>query len=126
MIESLLGRRHGLKWRPRQRFVRTETGETAVRSYREAVDTLPRGSDHARQQLDAAVLAWATTHHVEPSDASILVELTDKGLQHRHILAALEDTGLSLVQVQDAIDRLYTAGLVAPIDGQTPESRGQA
>lgn len=125
MIESLLGRRHGFKWRPRQRFIRTESGDVAVRSYRDAVDTLPRG-EHAREALDAAVLGWATAHHVESSDASILVELTEKGLQHRHILAALEDTGLSLVQVQDAVDRLYTAGLIAPIDGQTPESRGQA
>ena len=125
MIESLLGRRHGFTWRPRQRFIRTESGEVAVRGYRDVVDALPRG-EHAREALDAAVLTWATAHRVESSDASILVELTAKGLQHRHILAALEDTGLSLVQVQDAVDRLYTAGLVAPIDGQTPESRGQA
>lgn len=125
MIESLLGRRHGFKWRPRQRFLRTESGEEAVRQYREAVDALPRGAT-ARDALDAAMRDWATPRGVHAVDASILVELTEKGLQHRQILSALEDTGLSLTDVQDSIDRLYTAGLVAPIDGQTPEPRGQA
>lgn len=125
MIESLRSRRATLKWRPRQKFVLTPDGRTAREAWRGVVASLPRG-EGAREALATARERWAAEHLVDGSDATILAEFDGVPLLHRQVLALVEESGLTLGDVQDAIDRLYAAGLVAPADGQPPEVRGQA
>jgi hypothetical protein len=125
LIESLRGRRSALRWRPRQKFVLTTEGISARAEFAATVATLPRG-DGARQALETARAAWAGEHVVEPADATVLAEFGDAPLLHRQLLTALDDLGLTLSDVQDAVDRLYAAGLLAPADGLPPEVRGRA
>src|SRR5688500_4376862 len=125
MIDSLRARKASLKWRPRQKFVITDAGRTARASYMESISTLPRG-ETARGALASLQAEWAGQHHILPVDAVVLGELGEDPKLHRQILGGLEDSGLSLSDVQDSVDRLYTSGLVAPADGQPPEERGNA
>lgn len=125
MIESLRARRNTLKWRPRQKFVLTAEGRAARDAWKGTVAALPRG-EGARDALAAARAAWAAEHLVDGADATILAEFDGVALLHRQVLALVEDSGLTLADVQDAIDRLYAAGLLAPADGVPPEVRGQA
>jgi hypothetical protein len=125
VIESLRSRRAQLKWRPRQKFVLTADGRAARDAWRAIVSTLPRG-EGAREALAAARSAWAAEHLVEGADATVLAEFDGVPLLHRQLLALVEESGIDLAGVQDAIDRLYAAGLVAPADGIPPDVRGQA
>ena len=125
MIDSLRSRRASLKWRPRQKFVLTESGKTARQGYEQAIAALPRG-DGARDALAAAQGAWASPLAVLPADATVLAEVGEAPKLHRQLHDAVSDAGLTLADVQDAVDRLYKAGLVAPADGIPPEERGNA
>lgn len=125
MIDSLRARKASLKWRPRQKFVITESGKVARAAYMVSIGEMRRG-EGAREALATLQQEWATAHQVRPADATVLGELGDAPKLHRQLLQGLEDAGLTLDDVQDSVDRLYTAGLVAPADGQPPEERGNA
>jgi hypothetical protein len=125
VIESLRSRRTALKWRPRQKFVLTPDGKVARDGWKATVGALPRG-EGAREALASARTAWAAEHLVEGGDATVLAEFGTEPVLARQLLGLLDESGLTLADVQDALDRLYAAGLIAPADGVPPEVRGQA
>jgi hypothetical protein len=98
----------------------TDSGKQALAQYGEAVQQYHAGGSQRREELERLQASWAEQFHVEPADASILGEFASKPLLAREAQKALEDCGISLGDVQAAIDRLYTAGLLAPPNGAGP------
>ncbi len=121
MLDSLKKRPGSLRWPPRQRFTLTESGRIALAEYAEAIERY-HASGQGRDQLEAAQHGWAESHKVDGRDAAILGEFAARERLPREVQAALEDCGVSLADVQAAVDRLYTAGLLGPLGGGGPLS----
>ena len=94
----------------------------AIADYQEAIE---RG--HAlrtgREELERTQARWAERYQVEAQDAAVLGELARAERQPREVQRALEACGVSLAQVQEAVDRLYVAGLIAPVGRSGPLPR---
>lgn len=119
MLESLKKRHGSLRWAPRQRFLATERGRAALAQYEEAIRGLHlRGGE--RQALEELQQGWGASFQVSPQDAAVLGEFGAAERLPREVLGALEGCGTSLQEVQAAIDRLFTAGLLAPAGGAGP------
>ncbi len=123
MLDTLKKRPGSLRWPPRQRFTPTETGKQALAEYREAIER-HQTMDRSREGLERLQREWAETHKVDPADAGILSEFEVKDRQPREVQAALADCGTTLNEVQAAVDRLFTAGLLAPVGGGGPLPSG--
>ena len=119
MLDSLKKRPGSLRWPPRQRFILTEVGRGALMEYSEAIERY-HSSGLGREHLEEAQRGWAQAHKVADLDAAILGEFADRERLPREVQAALQDCGVSLPDVQAAIDRLYTAGLLGPVGGGGP------
>ncbi|MGC4114096.1 MAG: hypothetical protein QM765_05605 [Myxococcales bacterium] len=120
MLDSLKKRPGSLRWAPRQRFGVSETGRAALAAYEESLAQYQARITKDRSDMDRLQKAWAETYKVTPEDASILGEFAKKDLLPREVQAALDDCGTTLREVQAAVDRLYTAGLLAPTNGGAP------
>lgn len=120
MLDSLKKRPGALRWPPRQRFTVTDSGREALQRYRDAITLSHKSNLDARELLTRAQREWAGSYQVEGSDATVLEEFAAGQLLPREVQASLEDCGISLQDVQAAVDRLFTAGLLAPAtkDGQ--------
>lgn len=119
MLDTLKRKPGSLRWPPRQRFTPTDAGRQALAEYREAIER-HQATDRSREGLERLQRQWAETHNVDPDDAGILGEFDVKERQPREVQAALIDCGTTLNEVQDAVDRLYVAGLLAPVGGGGP------
>ncbi|MFN7133044.1 MAG: hypothetical protein ACK4N5_13265 [Myxococcales bacterium] len=124
MLDSLKKRPGSLRWAPRQRFTPTDTGRQALADYREAVEK-HQSFDRSREGLEKLQKDWSASYKVEPPDAAILAEFAVKDRQPREVQTALADCGTTLPEVQAAVDRLYLAGLLAPVGGGGPIPPGQ-
>jgi len=124
MLESLKPR-SGKRWPRGQKFVLSTAGVAAESAYREAVQS---ARAQGRSALDAAQLAWATPHHIAPTDGVVLGELRNVRKSIAEIAKGLEDCGTSAAEVKAAVDRLTDAGLVepAPVSSQVGPERGAA
>lgn len=120
MLETLKRRPGSLRWPPRQRFIATEQGRGALGTYQEAIARYQAGDGHEREELERVQQGWAAEHGVEASDAVVLGETTGKDRLPREIQGALADCGVTLPEVQAAIDRLFTAGLLMAKGGGGP------
>ena len=120
MLDSLKKRPGSLRWAPRQRFGVTEVGRAALSAYQESIAQYQARIDKDRSDMDRLQTGWAETYKVTPADATILGEFAKKDLLPREVQAALDDCGTTLREVQAAVDRLYTAGLLAPTGGGGP------
>ena len=98
-------------WKPRHRFDVTESGQDAIRRYRDVVKEAQSSVD-PRAELDRAKLGWAESFKLRPSDGIIL----DEFAQGRACLADMQDTlsacDLTLRDARGALDRLIAAGLI--------------
>ena len=120
MLDSLKKRPGSLRWPPRQRFLATEQGKLAVAQYEEAIRACHASGRHDREELEKLQSFWAQSHQVSPQDAAVLSECVAKDRLPKEMLKALEDCGTTLPEIQAAIDRLYTAGLLVPANGGGP------
>lgn len=120
MLDSLKKRPGSLRWPPRQRFGTTETGKAALSASDESITLLRAAGRMERTDLEGLQAQWASQHGVDPADAAILGEFVGKEKLPREVQAALDDCGVSLGEVQAAVDRLFTAGLLAPAGGGGP------
>ena len=120
MLDSLKKRPGSLRWAPRQKFGASEQGRAALTSYAEAIALYQARVGKDRDELERLQNGWAETWKVTVQDAMILGELASKDKLPREVQASLEDCGTTLRDIQTAIDRLYTAGLVLPAGGGAP------
>jgi hypothetical protein len=126
MLESLKRRPGSLRWPPRQRFVATEQGRTALETYQEAITRYQAGGSLDRDALERVQREWAAGQGIEATDAVVLGETTGKERLPREIQVALADCGVTLPEVQAAIDRLFLAGLLMAKGGGGPLGPPQA
>ncbi|MBI5545232.1 MAG: hypothetical protein HY901_15185 [Deltaproteobacteria bacterium] len=120
MLDSLKKRPGSLRWAPRQKFGATEQGRAALAAYEEAISQYQARVQKDRQELERLQTAWAETHRVTPLDAAILAEFAVKDRLPREVQSSLDSCGTTLREVQAAVDRLYTAGLLAASGGGAP------
>jgi hypothetical protein len=120
MLDSLKRRPGSLRWPPRQRFQVSDAGRQAVADWNDRIERYQAGEGRSREDLERARLDWAGQFKVEANDASLLAEFAVKERQPRDVQSALQDCGVTLQDVQAAVDRLYTAGLLAPVGGGGP------
>jgi hypothetical protein len=120
MLDSLKKRPGSLRWPPRQRFTVTESGRVALNEYAEAIERYHAGSLSLRDELTSLQKHWADLHKVDPTDAAILGEFATEERLPREVQASLDDCGTTLPEVQASVDRLFTAGLLAPAGGGGP------
>ncbi|HEY3452105.1 MAG TPA: hypothetical protein VGK67_37525 [Myxococcales bacterium] len=98
----------------------TEAGRAALAAYQESIALYQTHIDKDRGDMDRLQKGWAETYKVTPPDATILGEFSKKDLLPREVQSALDDCGTTLREVQAAVDRLYTAGLLSPTGGGGP------
>jgi len=120
MLDSLKKAPGALRWAPRQRFGVSEQGRAALEGYAESIALYQARVEKDRQELERVQLAWAETWKVTTLDAVILGEFAVKDRLPREVQAALDSCGTSLREIQASVDRLYTAGLLAPSGGGAP------
>jgi hypothetical protein len=109
------------RWPRGQRFTLTTQGREARLALRDAI-TAARSATGGREAQDTVVGAWASQHGVKPGDGTCLDELELRDRNVPEMAEALLECGLSRTEVQAAIDRLVTAGLVAAVP--KPDSAG--
>lgn len=120
MLDSLKKRPGSLRWAPRQRFGVTEAGRAALAAYEESLAQYQARISKDRSDMERLQTGWAETYKVLAEDATILGEFSKKDLLPREVQAALDDCGTTLREVQAAVDRLFTAGLLGPTGGGGP------
>lgn len=120
MLDSLKKRPGSLRWPPRQRFSATDLGKQALAAYAESISQYQARVQKDRDELERLQQSWAESFKVTTSDAAILGEFAAKDRLPREVSTSLEDCGTTLREVQAAVDRLYTAGLLAPTGGGGP------
>jgi len=120
MLDSLKKRPGSLRWAPRQRFCATEAGRLALQEYEESIARYQARIEKNRADLDKLQQGWAQAHKVTAADATVLGEFAKKDLLPREVQVALDACGTTLREVQEAVDRLFTAGLLAPSGGGGP------
>jgi hypothetical protein len=120
MLDSLKKRPGSLRWPPRQRFVTTDLGRTALAAYAESIARYHAREQRDREEMDRIQQEWAESYKVLAPDAAILSEFTAKDRLPREVQGSLDSCGVSLQEVQSAVDRLFTAGLLAPTGGGGP------
>jgi len=120
MLDSLKKRPGSLRWAPRQRFGVSEAGRAALAAYEESIARYQARIAKDRSDMERLQKSWAETYKVAAADATILGEFAKKDQLPREVQVALDDCGTTLREVQEAVDRLYTAGLLAPTGGGAP------
>jgi uncharacterized protein YukE len=120
MLDSLKKRPGSLRWAPRQRFCATEAGKAALAAYADSISRYQSRVDRDREELEKLQDEWALSFKVTTADAMILGEFAAKDRLPREVQNALEDCGTTLREVQAAVDRLFTAGLLCPVGGGGP------
>ena len=120
MLDSLKKQPGSLRWAPRTRFCVTELGRAALVAYEESIAHYQARIEKDRAEMDKLQTGWADTYKVLSADATILSEFAKKDLLPREVQSALDDCGTTLREVQAAVDRLYTAGLLGPVGGGGP------
>jgi hypothetical protein len=113
MIESFKRQPGALRWPPRQRFSLTAAGLES-RQKRERCIASARAAEGGREAQEQAELEWATPLGVSPSDGIYLEELIKGGRTVTQIAESLADCGITRVEAQTAVDRLFKAGLLEP------------
>ncbi|HUB09610.1 MAG TPA: hypothetical protein VMB50_21575 [Myxococcales bacterium] len=113
MIESFKRPPGALRWPPRQRFSLTAGGLEA-RSRLEAAITSARASEGGRDAQERVEREWATPLGVDPGDGVYLNELMAGAKTAAQLGESLADCGITRVEAQAAIDRLFKAGLLVP------------
>ena len=102
-------------WKPRQRFLVTDGGKTAVERYREAMRAA-QASDDARREIDRAKDEWAKSLGLRAVDGILLEDLDAGRLSLAELQPTLEACNLSLREARGTIDRLVAARLIEPHD----------
>lgn len=102
-------------WKPRQRFLVTDDGRTAVERYRIAMRAA-QASDDARRAIDRAKDEWAKSLGLRPVDGILLEDLAAGRLSLAELQPTLEACNLSLREARGTIDRLVAARLIEPHD----------
>lgn len=120
MLDSLKKRPGSLRWPPRQRFSATDLGRSALTAYAESIAQYQARVQRDRDELERLQQSWAEAYRVTPLDAAILGEFAGKDRLPREVQTSLESCGTTLREVQAAVDRLFTAGLLAPAGGSGP------
>lgn len=120
MLDSLKKRPGSLRWAPRQRFGASELGKTALAVYAESIAQYQAREAKDREELTKLQRVWAETYKVTVDDASILGEFAQKDRLPREVQSSLDSCGTTLREIQEAIDRLYSAGLLSAAGGGAP------
>lgn len=102
-------------WKPRQRFVLTEEGRSAVDRYRQAMQAAQASGD-ARRELERSKEEWATSLGLRPTDGILLEDLAAGCLSLLELQPTLEACNLSLREARGTLDRLVAALLIEPHD----------
>jgi hypothetical protein len=100
------------RWPRGQKFTLSSEGAAVEEAYRAAVAAARQSG---RAALDAALAAWAAPLGVQPGDGVVLSELRVERRGIPELSRALEEAGIELAEVRAAVDRLVTAGAVAPV-----------
>jgi hypothetical protein len=112
MIESFKRIPGALRWPPRQRFSLTAAGQES-RQRRQQCIAAARAAEGGRDAQEQAEREWAVPLGVDPRDGVYLEELAAAGGRTvTHLAEALADCGVTRVEAQAAVDRLFKAGLV--------------
>lgn len=102
-----------LRWARSQRFRLTSKGVEAENIWRVRLAGV-RGAD-GRAAFDAGLASWATEFKVQPDDAAYVRELAPAPLRLEDVAKAVADTGASREDAKKALERLFEAGLVEPV-----------
>src|SRR5579864_6834802 len=113
MIESFKRQPGALRWPPRQRFSLSAAGQEA-RQKRERCIAAAREAEGGREAQEHAELEWATPLAILPDDGIYLEELAKGGRTVTQVAESLADCGVTRVEAQAAVDRLFKAGLLEP------------
>jgi hypothetical protein len=113
MIESFKRQPGALRWPPRQRFSLSAAGQEA-RQKRDRCIAAAREAEGGREAQEHAELEWATPLGILPGDGIYLEELAKGGRTVTHVAESLADCGVTRVEAQAAVDRLFKAGLLEP------------
>jgi hypothetical protein len=111
-----------LRWPPRLRFIVTEQGHDALLAYEQSIQGYHSQENQERREFDRIQEKWAQSYGVTSQDAVVLTEFNSKPLLPKEVQSSLDCCGTTLKEVQSAIDRLYLAGLLAPVGGVEPIS----
>lgn len=113
MIESFKRQPGALRWPPRQRFSLTAAGQES-RQKRDCCIAAAREAEGGREAQEQAEREWATPLAIEPGDGIYLEELAKGGRTVTQVAESLADCGVTRVEAQAAIDRMFKAGLIEP------------
>ncbi len=100
-----------LRWARGQRFTLTPQGQAALTAYHDGIKISQQEGRHA---FEAFRTQWSQQQKVEADDGLVLAEL-EKPRKLEELLESLADTGASRESVKKMIERLFVAGLVAPV-----------
>ncbi len=109
------------RWPRGQRFSLTPEGQGARSALADAIASA-RSATGGRDAQEAVVTAWASRYGVQAGDGNCLDELVNGHRNVAELAEALLPCGLSRSDVQGAIDRLVTAGLVSAIPKVDPNA----
>jgi hypothetical protein len=109
------------RWPRGQRFTLTPEGQAAKQALADAI-AAARSATGGRDAQDAVVKAWAGRFNVNAGDGVCLEELANGERNVPEMTEQLLEAGLSKSDIQAAIDRLVSAGLVSPV----PRSDGNS
>ena len=101
-----------LRWGRSQRFRLTSRGVEAETLWR---TRLAEVQSAGRAAFDASLASWATEFKVQPDDAAYVSELSSSPLRLEDVARAIADTGASREDAKKALERLFEAGLVEPV-----------
>jgi len=100
-----------MRWPRSQRFVLTESGVVAEAAYRSTI--VASRAQAGRESFDDARREWATRFALQVDDGLCLCELHAGSKTASEIVEALDTCGQSRTDTIAALERLWTAGLVA-------------
>lgn len=100
-----------LRWARGQKFTLTVTGQAALTAYHDGIKI---SQQEGRVAFEAFRTQWSQAQKVEADDGLVLSEL-EKPRKLEELLESLADTGASREGVKKMVERLFGAGLVAPL-----------
>ncbi|MFT3840885.1 MAG: hypothetical protein QM723_28100 [Myxococcaceae bacterium] len=100
-----------LRWARGQKFTLTAQGQTALTAYHDGIKS---SQQEGRVAFEAFRTQWSSQQKVEADDGLVLAEL-EKPRKLEELLESLADTGASREGVKKMVERLFGAGLVAPL-----------
>jgi len=100
-------------WKPRQQFELTAAGQSAVQRYHEVIRAAQQARD-PRQELDRAKEEWARGLGLRPVDGILLEDFAAGHTRLAEMKKTLEACDMSLRDARGTLDRLTSAGLIAP------------